>query len=518
MRNLQTLQSITKEGLNLLKKEKGLIDGVVYASSNERVVGRLVYTSHLPSNGLEEPKSDMDYGVSVEIWFEENGRKLLGMGHEPNDLSLDGVKRAIAKARRDAVEDKDFTGFLKKIDLPKQKKTSTEKHAEIDISPEDEAELLAKISWETIEGAVDTVKDYAKKQKKTPKELAFILNGDNFIVKERMSLATIGGISDSEESIVILSTLTAMLERDDAKGSSWGAVYGLGKDFSAYDIGRQAALSAINCVGSKRMKSGKYKVIFGQQAVTELFGTLLSPHVNLSFIEFGASLFTGKYGQQIASPLLTMYDDATLKKGAGSKRITDEGYPTGKTRLIEKGKLVGYLSDSKTVGKMLKIREEATEKIGVDPHTIKEALIPRNGFRYAKGGGRVASSGVGVYATNLIIDSEQSVTPNDLLKSVEDGIFIGKLWYTYPVGGYSSGIISGTAIADCYTIKNGKLADPIKPNSLRIEDNLAEMIHRIIGIGNNHRPTALWLSDEITHAPWVAMDLVQFFAINEENA
>src|SRR5256885_2477605 len=128
MQDLKTLQKITKDGLELLKKERGLIEGVVYASSNERVVGRINYTSHLPSNGLEEPKSDMDYGVSVEIWFEENGKKLLGMGHEPNDLTLDGVKRAIAKARRDAVEDKEFVGFLKAKELPKRKKTSQKEH------------------------------------------------------------------------------------------------------------------------------------------------------------------------------------------------------------------------------------------------------------------------------------------------------------------------------------------------------------------------------------------------------
>src|SRR5258708_3047759 len=159
MQDTKTLQQITKDGLKLLKKEKGLIEGVVYGSGNERVVGRLVYTSHLPSNGLEEPKSDMGYGVSVEIWFEEKGKKLLGMGHEANDLSLDGVKRAIAKARRDAVEDKDFVGFLKATDFTKRKKARSKKRSP-DLSPKAEAELLAKMSWETIQGAVDTVKEY----------------------------------------------------------------------------------------------------------------------------------------------------------------------------------------------------------------------------------------------------------------------------------------------------------------------------------------------------------------------
>ena len=60
-----------------------------------------------------EPKSEEDSGVAVEIWFQKGNKKLVGFGHEPNDISLDGVKRALAKAKRDAVEDQDFNGFLK---------------------------------------------------------------------------------------------------------------------------------------------------------------------------------------------------------------------------------------------------------------------------------------------------------------------------------------------------------------------------------------------------------------------
>src|SRR6266700_4100815 len=101
MKTLNELQKLVTEGLKLLEKEKGLLEGVVYASCNQRIVGRIVYTTHIPSNGLEEPKSDEDTGVSVEMWFEKDGKKLLGSGQEPNELSLNAIKRAIVKARRD---------------------------------------------------------------------------------------------------------------------------------------------------------------------------------------------------------------------------------------------------------------------------------------------------------------------------------------------------------------------------------------------------------------------------------
>lgn len=515
MKKLEELQKIVKLGLKVVKKQPGLIEGLVYASSNRRTVGRIAYTTHLPSNGLEEPKSDEDFGVCVEIWFRKGRRKLVGIGQEPSDISLEAIKRALQKAQKDAVEDPDFMGFLKSQDKTKQTRKDYHDKKVIDMDAKTEAKMLAKISWETIEGAVSEISKFAKKKKLSPKQIAFILNGDNFIVRERMALATTNGIEDSDQTTIVMSFLTAMLEKENSKGSAWGARLKLDSGYSAFQIGKSAALEAIKGVGGVRIKSGKYKVVFGHQAVTELFGSLLLPHLNLGMMDFGASFFTGKYGQQVASENLNVYDDATLSGGAGSKKITCEGCPTGKTPLIEKGKLVGFLADSKTTYKMLNRREEATKTLGVDPHEIRHALEPRNGFRFSRGGGRVAGAGIGIHATNLVIDSATPINESQLLKKVGDGIFIGRLWYTYPVGGYSSGIISGTAIADCYLIRNGKLSTPILPNTIRLEDNLQQMIKNILGIANNQKSTILWASDEITHAPWVAIDNITLNSVSK---
>ncbi len=515
MITLTNLQTTVERGLEKVRAIPGIIEGLVYASSNNRSVSRIAYTTHLPSNGLEEPKSDEDFGVCVELWYKKNGQQLVGIGHEPNDLSQPAVLRAISKAKRDAVADPDFQGFLKPEILLKKKKIHKLNLDSrlLNLDRKSEAEILAKLSWETIDGAIDVLKSYAKRKKVSPKQLAFILNGDHFLITERMALATTNGIVDREESTVVLSFLTAMLESDLSKGSSWGAQLTL-DDFSAFDIGRRAALAAINGAGGKRIKSGRYSVVFGPQAVTELFGSLLLTHLSLGMVDFGATMFGGKYGQKIASNLLTLYDDATLPNGAGSKRITCEGCPTGKTLLIDKGKLVGYLSDSRTTNKILGKRKESTQKLGIDPHQIRHAITPRNGFRFSRGGGRIAASSVGIHATNLVVDTHKPVSESELLNNVKDGIFIGRLWYTYPVGGYSSGIISGTAIADSYRIRNGKLAEPLLPNTIRLEDDLSEMIQNIIGIANNTIPTILWASDEITHAPWVAIDNVRLLSIN----
>lgn len=517
MKKISELKKAVTEGLKLVKKHSGIIEAQVYASSNRRTVGRIAFMTHIPSNGLEEPKSDEDFGIAVEVWFQKGGKKLFGVGHEASDLSLDGVKRAFEKAVRDGVEDKEFAGFIKKKDFGKQRRKVKKGYHDkkiIDLDPQKEAKLLSDLSWETIKGAVDTITPYAKKQKLDPKRLSFILGGDNFIMRERMALATTNGISETDESTVILSFITAMLEKDNAKGSAWGATSKLPKKGFAYKVGKKAAQAAIKCVGGTRVKTGKYKVVFGHQAVTELFANLLVPHLNLAMVDFGATVYRGRYGQKIASENLTIYDDGTIPNAPGTKRVTDEGVPASKTMLINKGVLVGYLADSRTRNKILGKIAESTQNIGANPQDILDAIAPKNGWRFSRGGGRVAASGVGIYATNLVITSPKLASPKRLIKDVKDGIFIGRLWYTYPIGGYSSGIISGTAVADCFIIKNGKLTTPILPNTLRLQDNIAKMAKNITGIANNQTPTILWASDEITQAPWVAIDDVQFYSIN----
>ena len=86
-----------------------------------------------------------------------------------------------------------------------------------------------------------------------------------------------------------------------------------------------------------------------------------------------------------------------------------------------------------------------------------------------------------------------------------DGIYIGRIWYTYPVNGITAGDFSGTVVGDSFIIKNGKLAAPLKPNTLRMNDNVLRVINNILGIGSDRLGTVRWSSDQITWAPELAV-------------
>ena len=87
-----------------------------------------------------------------------------------------------------------------------------------------------------------------------------------------------------------------------------------------------------------------------------------------------------------------------------------------------------------------------------------------------------------------------------------DGVYIGRIWYTYPVNGISAGDFSGTIVGDSYLIKDGRIAAPLKPNTLRMNDNVLRVINDILGIGAYRRPTVRWSSDQVTWAPEIAVD------------
>src|SRR5437016_11853690 len=187
----------------------------------------------------------------------------------------------------------------------------------------------------------------------------------------------------------------------------------------------------------------------------------------------------------------------------GSKGITCEGLPTGRTDLIKDGKLVGLLSSFYETERMLH-DPAAKEKLGVPPEDCPSALVPRNGFRFG-GGGRRFDMAPSVAPTNVFIEGRQKKTREDLLRQVQNGVYIGRIWYTYPINGLRTGDFTATVVGDSYEIKDGKLAAPIKANVLRINDNIHQVLPNIVGITSKSRGTIIWAADEVVSAPEIAV-------------
>src|SRR3990172_2479434 len=106
---LTQLQKAVQDGLAFLRTQDDIEEAEVFVASNGILLTRLNYTSHIPCNGVEEPKSVVNYGVGVHAVFKDGDARRVGFGSETSDIGLDGVRSALEKARKGAVSDPEFS-------------------------------------------------------------------------------------------------------------------------------------------------------------------------------------------------------------------------------------------------------------------------------------------------------------------------------------------------------------------------------------------------------------------------
>ena len=110
-------------------------------------------------------------------------------------------------------------------------------------------------------------------------------------------------------------------------------------------LAKKTAEKTIMMLEAKECPSGKMPVIIGNGVGGTLFHEACGHPLEASMVSKNLSVFSGKVGQQIASPILSAIDDGTIPNGWGSNNIDDEGNKTEKTLLIENGILKDYLID-----------------------------------------------------------------------------------------------------------------------------------------------------------------------------
>ncbi|GAA4642743.1 metalloprotease TldD [Pontixanthobacter gangjinensis] len=168
----------------------------------------------------------------------------------------------------------------------------------------------------------------------------------------------------------------------------------------------------------------------------------------------GTSAFSGRIGERVAAPGVTIVDDGSIANRRGSLTIDDEGTPTEETVLIEDGILKGYMQDRLNARLM-----------GVQPtgngrrESYQHAPMPRMTNTFMRGG---------------------QDDPADLLAGMKRGIFCKSF------GGGQVDIVSGRFTFSCteaYLVEDGKLGAPIKGATL-IGDG-PTVLTKVEGIGND---------------------------------
>ncbi|MBI2640486.1 MAG: hypothetical protein HYW91_01210 [Candidatus Sungbacteria bacterium] len=511
MRNKEELRRFAEDALQFLESQPGVIAAEVFVASNGAQVGRFNYSSAIPCNGLEEPKGTSSDGLGTLVVFKSANGIEVGFGSEEGSLGPESMARAFKKACIARHFDPEFHS----LPLPSgEKRTLSDYHDPdtMELSPE----MFCDASWRILDGAIDAARSSQKLiglfgGEQGLKDARLIVGGDLTMLQERMAVvSSVMRKSQTDESTLAMASLTCMVEKLNAKGSGYGTWTRIADvDETPGRVGMENAIASI---GGRRVPSGKYTVIFGPAAMAEIMGLILGS-LDLNTIYSGTSLFNGKLGSRVAAEHVQLLDWGNAPGLVASKGITCEGLPTGQTQLIRDGVFVGALANWYEMQRMLH-DPRAQEKLGQDPNNWKQTLVPRNGFRFAeRGGGRTPSSETSSFGTNVILTSSDPIPLGEMITQIGHGLLLGRLWYVYPMGPPSQGDFTGTVVADSYLIENGRIVGGLAINSLRINDNLQRILHRIQAISRERQTPLVWAADSVRHMPHVLVDDVQLEAI-----
>ena len=390
---------------------------------------------------IKEGSYNIERGVGVRA---VSGEKT-GFAYS-DEISPTALMKA-AKAARSISN----SGGKHKIASLKQSHPFSRYHAENPLLGMQEQEKIALLR---------AANEYIRKQETSLSQVVISISG----VYEEVLIAATDGTFCTDIRPLIRFNCSVLMEKDGRRerGSS-GAGGRFAYDyFIADDDGRpryqQVADEAIHMARVNMQAvpapAGKMPVVLGNGWPGVLLHEAVGHGLEGDFNRKGASTFSGRIGEQVASKGCTIVDDGTLPDRRGSLSVDDEGTLTQYNVLIEDGILKGYMQDKLNARLM-----------GVAPtgngrrESYAHLPMPRMTNTYMLGGNH---------------------SPEEIIASIDKGI------YAPNFGGGQVDITSGKFVfstSEAYLIEKGKITTPIKGATLI--GNGPEAMQKVSMIGND---------------------------------
>ena len=206
---------------------------------------------------------------------------------------------------------------------------------------------------------------------------------------------------------------------------------------TARAVATAAAEKALTMLDSRPAPVGAMPVVMANGFGGTLFHEACGHGLEADAIAKGASIYAGKMGEVVAAPIVSAFDDGSLPNGWGSQAFDDEGVPTQKTLVIERGRLTGYLYDR------LRAREAGAAPTGNGRRqSFRHVPIPRMTTTYIAAG---------------------DATADDIIAATPRGFYAKSL-----AGGQvepaSGNFVFG--VAEGYLIEHGRLTTPLRGATL----------------------------------------------------
>lgn len=414
-----------EEILNILKK------GLEYSSGDETellYLGKESSLTRYANSYIHQNVKESNSQIRVRVIK----NKKVGFV-ETNNLTLDGIKKAIKDAEEILKFTKEDEFFVKLPEKEEIKEVKTFFEENLKVTPEDMANKVKNVIQRANEknliaaGALSVdLEEYA------------VVNSRDIEVYQPYSSVTLTTVIMGEDS-------SGYADRFSMKFS----------DLNEIELADEAIEKVLMGKNPKDFEPGKYEVILSPYAVEDIL-------FFFAYLSFGAknfhqdmSFMSGKLGEKVLGENITIWDDGLDPIGAPIA-FDFEGVPKKKVNIIENGIAKGVVYDSYHA---YKFGKENTGHALPQPNSL------------------------GPFALNLFMKEGES-SLNEMINNVKRGVYISRFHYTNPLDPKRV-IITGMTRDGTFVIENGKISFPIK--NLRFTQDMVELMNNVVEISKERK-------------------------------
>lgn len=397
---------------------------------------RKITSIQLEDNKVEKVVSGIDSGVGLRLIH--NGRTAFAFSNDLTRESLMSIAASLGRAISASSE-------VPALDMRKQRPSSD---FLIKISP-DAVPIEKKISL--VKSANQTARSHDKRIRQVSvsyrdsvQKVQIADSYGNFAEDERVYTLGLVHVIAADKGIIQTGY--------EAEGGNIG--FELFDVVSMEGLASKAAVRSVKMLSARRAPGGRMPIIISAESGGTLIHEAIGHGLEADLAQQGLSVYSNKLGQKVASALVTVIDDSTLPNKRGSFRFDDEGTPSRRTVLVEKGVLKGYMYDRLTA-----LTNNVVSTGNGRRESYQHRPIPR--------------------MTNTFIASGES-RPDEIIKSVQKGLLVKKM------GGGQVNTVSGDFVFDVqdgYLIENGEVSEPVRGATLT--GNGPEVLKSIDMVGSD---------------------------------
>jgi len=198
-----------------------------------------------------------------------------------------------------------------------------------------------------------------------------------------------------------------------------------------------AVKRAVMMLSARIAPAGRMPVVLSSSAGGTMIHEAVGHGLEADLAQSGLSVYSNRIGDRIASPLITVLDDATIAGKRGSFCVDDEGVDSERTVLVDKGILKTFMYDRLTA-----MKDGVRSTGNGRRESYKHRPIPR--------------------MTNTMIAPGET-DPGEILRDTPGGLFVKKM------GGGQVNTVNGDfvfEVSEGYLIENGAIGDPVRGATL----------------------------------------------------